>query len=537
MDFRGAVRPVDDEQPPSRTPPAAAVLVVVVLAGLALLSVSPGPGVEEPSETDLSPLPPPLTTTTGVVTASCVFGGRLPDGTAFTVRCRADSPPPLEGITAQLMIDVGEEQPLAVAFEPGAQPRSFTGQVLRIPTGDWTAVIVFPPSMLSSFGRPTLNQAITVPLTSQYPVLGLSPPFRWATDEEGVVPMEVRYRGLAIRRGCGEGALACNPTRAVQVVSRGWTGGRVWLEAVAPRPPTDPYWIPPGPVRSTLVDLVWTGDRMIVWPRDSSLAAAFDPRTSNWEVLPRSPFAEGAITHAVWDGRRMLVVGEAAVAAYQDGAWEVVGPGLPYLVLLTEVGGDPVAWAGGGIYRFTGGEWEWLEEPGFGSPAELKGRIYDVDGRIVAVGLVGNRCDGRRVAEWTGEEWRPWPPIDLSTPERRDCALANQAAVVDGRLMLWADAEHPAFAYDPQRGIWEPVQSPPLEADRSPSGAVPMGPGRILIPQFDHAAYFDGETWTVSALPGWTTDRHVVWTGREVISWGMTFASGIDAWRWWPPVR
>jgi hypothetical protein len=69
---------------------------------------------------------------------------------------------------------------------------------------------------------PDYQQAVEVGVRtsniSGFPVLELSPPFRFATDEEFSLHMQVMYDTFVVRPGCGELAVSCSSTEAVQFI-------------------------------------------------------------------------------------------------------------------------------------------------------------------------------------------------------------------------------------------------------------------------------------------------------------------------------
>jgi hypothetical protein len=79
---------------------------------------------------------------------------------------------------------------------------------------------------------------------------------------------------------------------------------------------------------------VWTGREMLVWGGDGSDAAAYDPASDTWRVLPPSPFPARVGTTAVWTGSEMLLWG-CTVSCDDRGAafdparntWRTLAPG------------------------------------------------------------------------------------------------------------------------------------------------------------------------------------------------------------------
>jgi hypothetical protein len=72
------------------------------------------------------------------------------------------------------------------------------------------------------------------------------------------------------------------------------------------------------------------------------------------------------------------------------------------------------------------------------------------------------------------------------------------------------------------------------------AGGLDLGGGRILVPQYGEGAVFETGGWTRIDLPGWGTEWEMVWTGEEVLMWGVPVCclddgATVDAWRWTPP--
>jgi hypothetical protein len=67
-----------------------------------------------------------------------------------------------------------------------------------------------------------------------------------------------------------------------------------------------------------------------------------------------------------------------------------------------------------------------------------------------------------------------------------------------------------------------------------PTGPVPIGTDHFLVPRWGEAAIFDATTeqWTRVILPGQGTDAEMIWTGEEILAWGIL--ETFDAWRWTP---
>ena len=497
--------------------------------------------------------------------------GALPDGTEFHLQSRSEPIGPIERASATIMID--REGP-----PPGVESTMVFGVVeylylptefrdygpgfVLLPAGDWTVRIEILDSATSAFGDEApamLLAGIEVSLRLDLPVLTLGPPFRWASDTEGPVPMEVSTPAFVVRRGCGDQAAGCSATRAVQVAPRRFVptstthDGRqaISIEAYeVPRPTADPYYLDPGRLGFRWdPHVLWTGREMVVWSGrnveyETPLmgGAALDPSAGTWRMLPSPPLRGPDVSGAVWADTRLIVFTREGTAGYDPDTdeWTVLGEGPPYPPRspgMTVWTGELVAtWAPLGIYVFdpVGGTWATLPELGFGGPSRTGGALRVVDGRLYAIGSSFGLLE---VAEWTGSEWRllPEPPgVSDSTMEPGPSAV--QSGVADGRLIVWGDRA--AAAYDPGADSWTPIAAPPIpQTGWWASGPLTVG-GSLLVPSGPDSFRYVAATdqWVPVPLPGLGNETQMVWTGEEVLSWGgCCFGQLTDAWRWRPP--
>ncbi len=400
-----------------------------------------------------------------------------------------------------------------------------------------------------------LEQSITSGSGATMPTVELSPPLRWATDNELSLQMEVAYDGFAVRRGCGELAVVCSPTGVVQVIAAdrvdsnvpGFPLQPVWIVSPLSRPIDSASYLDPGPlsIRGNH-DVLWTGDEMIVWGGSGgdtiatlTDGAAFDPDTSEWRMLPPFPVDRATVSRAVWADGRMIVVAPEGTFALDPGGdeWTAIGNGLyppdaPGMMVWT---GDSVAaWTSEGIYVFTPdtGAWEQLPDSGGGTGDRWDSALRIVDGTLYAIGSAGY-CGGRQVARWAGDAWESLPRLVLDGGEYADCSSPSQTGVAGGRLVAWEDDIHETVAYDPAGAAWVPVDTVPLSGTEGPSSAVQLDDG-FLVPQYGEGAMFDGasDAWTYVVLPGSGEATEMVWTGEEILMWGEPCCFGDR--RGWP---
>ena len=138
--------------------------------------------------------------------------------------------------------------------------------------------------------------------------------------------------------------------------------------------PADDIWksLPPAPVPARgQATAVWSGKEVLLWGGDTGVGtevgqgAAYDPTTNTWRKLPLSPLRAKTLPAGVWTGRLFLVIGGSAggalpapgpgAAAYDPAtnSWTVLpaapdyppGPFSPTFTADQREGGSPV-WTG-----------------------------------------------------------------------------------------------------------------------------------------------------------------------------------------------
>lgn len=524
--------------------------------------------------------PPPVSTTTVAETPLQVqfYQGYLPDGTEYEIRIESNDTEEVEGIHAAIVLDDGSDEPTVVGialFSPGESQvaTSYADGVYRMSAGG-LAQIDFYDHVLSQLG-PQAESVIRSSITGLtkdrlFPVVELEAPFRWATDDEIPSSMEIQYRNFVVRRGCGELAVACSETRAVQVIpadrvfspASPWGDFEIYIDSAAPRPMSDPNYLDPGPLSERVsADLMWTGDEMIVWGgktvRDGvpnlTNGAAFDPDTGEWRMLAPFPDSSDSIPNrAIWADSEMIVVGSSGTYGYNPGndSWRRVAEAQ-----FAPESNDRMLFDDGLVYVWKGsdtisvldvdiGAWTGIEAPGSGTNPESWSGVLrgGVNGRVIAVTIGDDGlCFGKEFWQLAGDHWQPLPEGSLSSGENADCSTANQSASISNDLVIWDEEGHPSALYSTLHNTWRELPSTPLGGADFPSGPIPMDQDRFLVPQWGKSALFDAnsdapgahrETWTLVTLPGQGTDAEIIWTGEEFLAWGIwgTF----DAWRWTP---
>ncbi len=437
-----------------------------------------------------------------------------------------------------------------------------------VQAGDGSATILIADNVADQYPdiEDLLSDSISPGTGSKLPNLELSPPLRWATDDELPLSMEVGYDGFVIRRGCGEFAARCSATGVVQVIleselvsgAPGLPSESVWIDSPRPRPVDSVSYVEPGPLSIRgQHDVLWTGDEMIVWGGADgdnlptlTDGAAFNPETAEWRMLPPFPIDRATVSRAVWADTRMIVTAAEGAFAYEPATdeWSAIGDGLfpsQYAGMTVWTGDVVAAWTAAGIYTFDPaiGTWSQLPDPGGGAGDRWDSALRVVDGTLYAIGSAGY-CGGRRAARWAGDAWVLLPRVELDGGEYADCAYPNQVGVAGDRLVAWEDNIHETKAYDPDTDTWLPIDTIPLDGTEGPSGPLQLANG-FLVPQYGEAAIFDEVSgdWYHVILPGSGENTEMVWTGYEVLMWGQPCCYGdgrdgfisMDAWRWTPP--
>jgi hypothetical protein len=169
--------------------------------------------------------------------------GVLPDGTSFDVSFEPSRVEWLTGVSGTILVDLpGGTSPSAgtLTFSRRQIESGWVGESYRISAGSDSVELEVDDSIVDVLGagyQAVFDTAIEGKQVSGYPVLQLSPPLRWAEDDETSDPMQVRFGSFLVRRGCGDLAAACSPTHTLQVIP---------IELLSPEAPP---W-PPGQVVS-----------------------------------------------------------------------------------------------------------------------------------------------------------------------------------------------------------------------------------------------------------------------------------------------
>jgi hypothetical protein len=549
---------------------------VVTLLAVVLLLAACEPVSAPPTTTTLGVLPPPdpieSTTTVPVSTTelaparSSEYHGFLPDGTEYTVFIEGVVGETTEGVSAGIVIDVdGAPNSVGIATFPTGDTElgySLEDGVYRIPAGG-AVHIEFYDHILEELGNgaaDVIQTSITgVTRFDQFPVLTLEPPFRWASDDELPLSMEVQYRHFVVRRGCGDLAVACNETRGLQVIPidtqdlpvEAWNNIEVFVESPAPRPPADANYLDPGPLGlRQSADVIWTGEEMIVWGGKPILeglptlvdGAVFNPETGAWRTIASFPLFPPKATRAIWADNEMLVVNIENVYGYDPvtDSWRLVADGVSI-----PQSQDQISYSNGKLYVWFAsaqlrvldvatGVWEAVATPTpDGAHADRYFQALRFAGdRVFAVIVPGSRGSGKDYWELRDGMWSALPSVSLAAENYADDSLANQAAGAGGELVIWQEEQHPVKAYSPESGEWKDLPTIPLGGAEGPDGPIYVDANHFMVPRWGEGAIYSAKTesWTPVTLPGGGGDGEIIWTGTEFLAW-----TGTDAWRWTPP--
>jgi hypothetical protein len=282
---------------------------------------------------------------------------------------------------------------------------------------------------------------------------------------------------------------------------------------------------------------VWTGSELLIWGggppggRPKVDGAAYDPAGDRWRRLPPAPLTGRTGHAAVWTGTEMLVWGGARPA--RAGRSEVVlADGAAYQpatrtwrpITPAPLAGDTVVWTGSELLVFG--------RVGAGSKPRLGGAAYDP-----------------RAGRWRRLATSPLP-------------AGNEFSVVlaSGTLaaFTYRDSERACHGglYDLAAGTWRMIDSCPLLPITYPQ---PLWTGSRIVLLTWGPEWFDGgevnpwpervytngiydpatDTWRrptarpARLQPGY--GGRSVWTGREVLLWGLgggvAYDPSADTWR------
>ena len=332
------------------------------------------------------------------------------------------------------------------------------------------------------------------------------------------------------------GSTAAGPTST----SQGSTPGAIDAPGTAPstapaapgagRKPTPPSqaagpagWglLPKAPIEGRAAHTaIWTGREMVIWGGSTDFesdpftdGAAFDPATRTWRMLPASPLSPRFDARAFWTGREMLIYGGTSLEGVilGDGAawdpatnrWRAL-PASP----LGPRDGSVVAWAGDRLVVW-GGATVLPDDAPEDAESEPKN-------------------DGTAYVPATNR-WVPVPAAPIVPRTGADSVWTGTRFVVTGGYHEGDDDDRlDGAAFDPVSGAWTPIADRPTPGSCG-GGAVCEGiwTGKVALFPVSGVAYDPAaDRWSnmapVPTREGPAPGEPVVWTGRQLISWGIS---------------
>ena len=288
---------------------------------------------------------------------------------------------------------------------------------------------------------------------------------------------------------------------------------------------------------------VWTGHELFIWGGYRSQTgdaqpygdgALFDPATQQWRMIAQSPLSARHDATALWTGAEVIVIGgvpaalgsdtyvDLAAAAYNPAtnSWRTL-PAIPSPAKHDAAGVSAVAVAGG-VYAWV--DWQHMETDANGSTgnAGVDGWRYQADTGTWAAVDVGDRRNLDNPL-WTGKE--------LLFP-----AQQTWYGFVPGPMQ----SNLAGWRLDPATGAWRTTPHGPVDDLRGRSlwtgGALLTYDTGTSVTRPDGTGDHPGEgavwnpvtnAWTrIADAPFVGTDgTSSVWTGSEVLEWGLLYGS------------
>jgi hypothetical protein len=264
---------------------------------------------------------------------------------------------------------------------------------------------------------------------------------------------------------------------------------------------------------------VWTGRELIICCGDApagSGAAAYDPTTDKWQLLPDPPVH--SYTSAVWTGTDVIVVASDGVASFdpERDKWAML-PMPPELATFNKAawtGHDLIVWPAPGsrtvhhgeMFDPDTGKWSTLPAP----PERSWPAIPDIawiDGSLVVLG--GLPAPGPTSERLVGARYDPtngWAslPDPLPEPDGSEGNLGSHVTLWTGQdLLVFTDAlatgafaDGVLLAYEPASNSWRVVG----ETAKTALRPIVMAGDRVLLER-DRAYYLSEPGWHPNGAP------------------------------------
>jgi N-acetylneuraminic acid mutarotase len=235
-------------------------------------------------------------------------------------------------------------------------------------------------------------------------------------------------------------------------------------------------------------EAVWTGSEMLVWGITNK---AFDPATNQWRLLPDPPLNWGGPAVTVWTGSQMIGwgggccddnVADGMAYTPATNSWETLpsGPlagrqaasGAWTGTELIILGGaaEGKAFSDAAAYNPATRSWRLL--PNLPEPRNRATATWDGTELLVVGGSdEGLFADGVAYNPSTNL-WRPLPSMEFPREGHVSVWTGSQLLVWGGRTEQDGTTARPSHgeAYDPMTDSWSPLPKSPLRSRYGPTG-------------------------------------------------------------------
>jgi len=302
--------------------------------------------------------------------------------------------------------------------------------------------------------------------------------------------------------------------------------------ATTPSPATaaQPGWglLPSAPIGGRAGHTaIWTGREMVIWGGAGDFeadpftdGAAFDPAARTWRKLPAAPLSPRFDAEAFWTGREMIVFGGTAVdgVILSDGAaWDPAANRWRALAAspLGPRDGAVVDWAGDRLVVW-GGSTVLPDDAPDDAETEMKN-------------------DGAAYVPATNA-WVPVPAAPIVPRSGADSVWTGSRFIVSGGYHEGDDDDRTdGAAFDPISGAWSPIAVRPTPGSCGGGSACDgIWTGKVALFHVSGVAYDPAaDRWsTIASAPipdGPAPGEPAVWTGRRLLSWGISGDDSDDA--------
>jgi N-acetylneuraminic acid mutarotase len=276
---------------------------------------------------------------------------------------------------------------------------------------------------------------------------------------------------------------------------------------------------------------------MVIWGGASDFeadpvtdGAAFDPATRTWRKVPAAPLSPRFDARAVWTGGEMIVFGGGSVdgVILGDGAawdastnrWRAL-PASP----LGPRDGAVVVWAGDRLVVWGGA----TAPPDDAPDTDSSGDTPEPPGQTEM------KNDGAAYVPATNS-WVPVAAAPIPARSGADSAWTGTRLIVSGGYHEGDDDDRTdGAAFDPVSGGWSPIAARPAPGScGGGSACAGIWTGKVALFPVSGVAYDPAaDRWSAMAAPpnpdGPAPGEPAVWTGRRILTWGISGADADDA--------